>query len=157
LGLEVLKAIGAEAGPAERGTALHKAIERFEDGGEHGLLVQLIDDELARAGISAERRVAERERLQVSVKALIAWFAERRTRNPQIFREARGELKLDGAVLSGVADRIEIARGHAAILDFKTGAPPTDKQVESGLAPQLLLEAAMLARGAFADATTARA
>jgi len=51
--------------------------------------------------------------------------------------------------MSGVADRIEIAPNYAAILDFKTGAPPTDKQVDSGLSPQLLLEAAMLEEGAF--------
>lgn len=158
LGLEVLKAIGAEAGPAERGIALHKAIERFEDGDEHGRLVELIDEELARAGVSAERRVAERERLQASVKALIDWFAERRARQPQVFRERKGELDLGGGVvLSGVADRIEIAPGHAAILDFKTGQPPSDKQVETGLSPQLLLEAAMLSRGAFADAPAAQA
>lgn len=157
LRLEVLKPIGAEAGPAERGSAVHKAIERFEDGDEHGLLVQLLDEELTHAGVSPERRAAERERLMISVKALIAWFAERRARNATIHREKKGVLTLDGGVeLSGVADRIEIGPGHVAILDFKTGAPPTDKQVDSGLSPQLPLEAAMLARGVFEDVPTAR-
>ncbi|MBS0384790.1 MAG: PD-(D/E)XK nuclease family protein, partial [Proteobacteria bacterium] len=150
LGLEVLKPIGAEAGPAERGSAVHKAIERFEDGHEHDVLVELLDEELKCAGVSPERRAAERERLAISVKALIAWFAERRAHNASIYREKKGVLTLKGGVaLSGVADRIEIGPGHAAILDFKTGAPPTDKQVDSGLSPQLPLEAAMLARGAF--------
>jgi ATP-dependent helicase/nuclease subunit B len=58
---------------------------------------------------------------------------------------------IDDVKLTGVADRIEIGPGHAALLDFKTGAPPSDKQVASGIAPQLLLEAAMLARGAFKE------
>jgi ATP-dependent helicase/nuclease subunit B len=110
----------------------------------------LLDEELERAGVSPERRAAERERLTISVKALIAWFDERRARNALVHREKKGVLTLEGGVeLSGVADRIEIGAGNVAILDFKTGAPPTDKQVESGLSPQLPLEAAMQARGAF--------
>ena len=43
-----------------------------------------------------------------------------------------------------------LAGGSAAILDYKTGQVPTKKQIESFLAPQLLLEAAMLAAGGFA-------
>src|SRR5262249_9767467 len=122
LGLEVLKPIGAEAGPAERGTAVHKATERFEDGDEPGLPVQLLDEELRRGGLAPARRAAERERLLISVKALIEWFRQRRAHNAEIFRECKGVLNLDGGVqLSGVADRIEIGAGHAAILDFKTG------------------------------------
>ena len=50
----------------------------------------------------------------------------------------------------GVADRIDLLPdGKGVILDYKTGQVPTQKQIESFLAPQLLLEAAMLAAGAF--------
>jgi ATP-dependent helicase/nuclease subunit B len=157
LGLEFLKPIGAEASHQERGSAVHKAIERFEDGHEHEVLSALLDEELKRAGVSPERRAAERERLMISVKALIEWFKERRALNAAIYREKKGELPIDGVTLSGVADRIEIAPGHVAILDFKTGQPATKKQVESGLSPQLPLEAAMLARGAIVDVPAARA
>ncbi len=52
--------------------------------------------------------------------------------------------------LTARADRIEqLNDGTFAILDFKTGKPPSDKQVQSGLSPQLTLEAAMLRGGAF--------
>jgi ATP-dependent helicase/nuclease subunit B len=52
--------------------------------------------------------------------------------------------------LTGRADRIErYADGALAILDYKTGIPPTQKAVDDGLAPQLLLEAAMAAEGGF--------
>ncbi|MEQ1617702.1 MAG: double-strand break repair protein AddB [Terricaulis sp.] len=149
LGLESLKLIGAIAGPAERGTAVHKAIERFEDGDDHTLLIDLLDQELRRVGVPAERRAAERERMRVSAEALIVWFAQRRAKSAVVYRERRGVLRLDGVDLSGVADRIEIGAGHVAILDFKTGESASVKQVESGLSPQLPLEAAMLARGAF--------
>ena len=54
--------------------------------------------------------------------------------------------------LTGRADRIErLNSGSYAILDFKTGTPPTGKQVRIGVAPQLTLEAAMLRHGAFRE------
>lgn len=157
LRLEHLKSIGASAGPQERGVAVHAAIERFGDGCDPLRLTQLLDEELRRAGVSPERRAAERERLMVSVNALIAWFEVRRARGARVFREVAGELDIDGVLLTGIADRIEVAPDYAAILDFKTGAPPSDKQVASGMSPQLLLEAAMLARGAFKDIPPAEA
>ncbi|QGZ96653.1 double-strand break repair protein AddB [Terricaulis silvestris] len=149
LGLEYLKPIGAPAGPAERGTAVHRAIELFEDGADHGKLIDLLDEQLRHAGVSAERRAAERARLALSVSALIDWFAERRAHNAIVYREAKGVLPVEGVELSGVADRIEIGLAHVAVLDFKTGAPATKSQVESGLSPQLPLLAVMLARGKF--------
>ncbi len=52
--------------------------------------------------------------------------------------------------LSARADRIEHRRdGSYAILDYKTGQPPTGKQVRMGLSPQLTLEAAILREGGF--------
>ena len=53
-------------------------------------------------------------------------------------------------MLSARADRIERRRdGSFAILDYKTGQPPTGKQVRMGLSPQLTLEAAILREGGF--------
>ena len=49
------------------------------------------------------------------------------------------------------ADRIELASDGAAVMDFKTGAAPSAKQVKSGFAPQLTLTAAILADGGFKD------
>jgi len=52
--------------------------------------------------------------------------------------------------LAGRADRIErYPGGTLAILDYKTGRPPTQKDVDAGLAPQLVLEAAMAALSGF--------
>jgi ATP-dependent helicase/nuclease subunit B len=155
LGIDALRPIGYVASHAERGSAVHKAIERFEDGADHGLLSDLLDEELRRAGIPPERRAAERARLAISVAALIEWFEERRALGATVYREKKGVLPVNGVELSGIADRIEIGPGHVAILDFKTGAPATTKQVQSGLSPQLPLEAAMLARGVFAETPAA--
>ena len=55
-----------------------------------------------------------------------------------------------GFTLHGRADRIEVySNASLSILDYKTGQPPTQAAVNAGLAPQLLLEAAMAAAGAF--------
>ena len=54
--------------------------------------------------------------------------------------------------LSGIADRIEQRLdGTYAIVDYKTGQARTEKQVRTGLAPQLTLEAAILRDGEFGD------
>ncbi len=58
----------------------------------------------------------------------------------------------DGSIftLTATADRIELDRqGRATIVDFKTGATPSIKEVKVGFAPQLTLEADMVAQGAF--------
>jgi len=49
------------------------------------------------------------------------------------------------------ADRIEVRNHRADVLDFKTGTPPTKKQVLAGLSPQLTLTAAIIAGGGFTD------
>ena len=55
-----------------------------------------------------------------------------------------------GFRLTGRADRIELRDdGTLAILDYKTGTPPSQKDIADGFAPQLPLEAAMAAAGAF--------
>ena len=87
------------------------------------------------------------------------WFADweiaRRGNLPMIAAEIRGEIPIPldhdrTFVLSARADRIERRHdGTFAILDYKTGQPPTGKQVRMGLSPQLTLEAAILREGGF--------
>jgi ATP-dependent helicase/nuclease subunit B len=82
------------------------------------------------------------------------WDMKRRAGIAAIHAEIRGELKFPvGArefTLSGIADRIErLSDGTYAILDYKTGQARTEKQVRTGLAPQLTLEAAILRAGRF--------
>ena len=75
--------------------------------------------------------------------------------SPRIDAEISGEISipLDNErtfTLSARADRIERrSDGSFAILDYKTGQPPTGKQVRMGLSPQLTLEAAILREGGF--------
>ena len=64
------------------------------------------------------------------------------------------ELNVEGTefILTAVADRIDrLTDGGYAILDYKTGQPPSTADVEDGYAPQLPLEAAIALAGGFGD------
>src|SRR5690606_28985377 len=83
----------------------------------------------------------------------VGWEASRveiATRHAEIggswpFMAPGGEFRLTGR-----ADRIDLRQdGRLEILDFKTGAPPSAKQLSTGLAPQLALEVAMAKGGGF--------
>ena len=87
------------------------------------------------------------------------WFIDterqrQRDATPIAFEDAaRGHLSLAdiGFVLTCVADRIDRdENGEVVIYDYKTGAPPT-KPVQEQFDKQLLIEAAMIEEGAFAQ------
>ena len=94
--------------------------------------------------------------LSASPRWFVGWDAGRRAAITAILAEIRGEIHIalrDGTfTLRGIADRIERATdGSYAILDYKTGSARSAKQVRTGLAPQLTLEAAILRNGGFKD------
>jgi len=150
-------------GAAERGSVVHGGIGDFAtlyaDALPADPYAELV--RLGRARFAALDDFPEvRAFWWLRYQRIARWFADfERERRPAIattYAERRGVLEIDigGEIfrLTGRADRIErLNAGGYAILDFKTGAPPSDPQVASGLAPQLTLEAAMLRRGAFAD------
>ena len=108
--------------------------------------------------------------------ALVAWWrprlmriadwvagqeAARRIARPgtQMGVEVKGNWRVPGVtvpfVLRGRADRIERRPdGRLALLDYKTGVVPTAAAVAAGHAPQLPLEGAMAADGAFGAGMT---
>jgi ATP-dependent helicase/nuclease subunit B len=94
-------------------------------------------------------------RFQRIAKWFSDWETVRRGNVAAIAAEIRGEIPVtleNGRtfILSARADRIERRHdGTFAILDYKTGQPPTGKQVRMGLSPQLTLEAAILREGGF--------
>jgi ATP-dependent helicase/nuclease subunit B len=86
----------------------------------------------------------------------VFWDAARRDGIETLHAEIKGELKFPIGkrefTLSAIADRIERRKdGSYAIVDYKTGAARTEKQVRTGLAPQLTLEAAILRAGQFGN------
>jgi ATP-dependent helicase/nuclease subunit B len=73
----------------------------------------------------------------------IDWIAELERKNQADGRrplraEVSGEAALAGITVYGRADRVDRLAGDAlAIIDYKTGAPPTQKAVDAGFALQL--------------------
>jgi ATP-dependent helicase/nuclease subunit B len=64
--------------------------------------------------------------------------------------EVAGETSLAGVTVHGRVDRIDrLADGSLAIIDYKTGAPPTQKAVDAGFALQLGLLGLISRAGGF--------
>ena len=147
---------------ADRGSAIHDALGEF---------TQTFATKLPERPALALRDIGEKyfaplmERPEARALwwprflRIAEWFADweiaRRDNLPMIAAEIRGEIPIAldhdrTFVLSARADRIERRHdGTFAILDYKTGQPPTGKQVRMGLSPQLTLEAAILREGGF--------
>jgi len=164
LRLNPLDPVDMPLSAADRGSAIHDALGEFTQ----TYSTQLPDDPARALRLIGEKYFAplmERPEARAlwwpRFQRIAAWFANweiaRRGNVAEIAAEIRGEIPiaLDNArsfVLSARADRIERRDdGSYAILDYKTGQPPTGKQVRMGLSPQLTLEAAILREGGFAD------
>jgi len=139
-----------------RGTAIHAAMEEFSErwpklaaDERAAVFSDLYLDELRQGGAPETSLVRERP-LAARAAGWIAGFEDRRRAEPvQVLVEREVTLDVPGLdfTLAARADRIEIARNRAHVIDFKTGAAPSKKQVRLGFAAQLPLTAAMLARG----------
>jgi ATP-dependent helicase/nuclease subunit B len=162
LKLRPLDALDEEPGPAERGIAVHRALERFLPAFPDRLPMDAVQ-ELLRIGREAFLEAGAGPAVLAlwlpRFERVANWFvhyeSERRKAGGRSHLEVKGQLRIPSAFgfdLRGRADRIDIfPGGEASILDYKTGRVPTDKQMERLLGPQLALEGAMLLRGAFPD------
>jgi ATP-dependent helicase/nuclease subunit B len=161
LRLRVLDAVDTEPGAAERGTIIHAAIGAFTQNFAKTLpadsareIIALGEPHFAALEDFPEARAFWWPRFLRIAHWFARWEAQRRGSIDSIAAEIRGEIEIplaDGTFrLRGIADRIERSRnGTYVILDYKTGAARSAKQVQTGLAPQLTLEAAMLRNGGF--------
>jgi ATP-dependent helicase/nuclease subunit B len=139
-----------------KGTAVHQVLQDWQ---------QHDDCDPDRLRPRAERLLQD-EAIHPMLRALwaprlleaIDWIAEMERRNQALGRrpltaEATGETALAGIVVHGRVDRIDrLAGGGLAIIDYKTGAPPTQKAVREGFALQLGLLGLIGRAGGFADA-----
>jgi ATP-dependent helicase/nuclease subunit B len=159
LKLRSLDALDEAIGPLERGTALHKALELFigpikgdlpDDALEQ--LIAVADKVFADTGIPKAALALWRPRFLAAARGFVEFERGRRAAIATSHLEIKGTLALGDFTLSGIADRIDVLKnGAAAILDYKTGAAPSKKQVEQLLSPQLPLEAAIAASGGFSE------
>lgn len=171
LRLRPLEPVAAEIGPREWGTAFHGVLSAFVGRVRQGphspdALADLLHDSQAVFAPLMEEAHTQAflaPRLHRWVHGFHAWESARRATLDGVHVEAEGRLAIpldDGSSfdLIAKADRIERrGSGAVSIVDYKTGAAPSKREVLAGFAPQLTLEAAIALGGGFAafDAVTA--
>ena len=160
LKLRPLDPLDAQIGPLERGTSVHAALERFlaeyrgrlpEDAA--GRLIEISRDVFREDGVPKSALAMWQPRFIHAANWFVGEERARRGAIADIHLEIRGSREFAGPagpfVLRCRADRIDILKsGGGAIIDYKTGKPPSDKQVKT-LSPQLPLEGSILASGGF--------
>lgn len=168
LKLSPLDEVELEISAAEKGSLFHDILHQFSEGYKG----EIADDALAFITNIGIEKFAEIKQSWPQLYAfwwprflrVADWFLleEKRRRLPDLIShtEIKGEMQfnanygedgLQAFTLTARADRVDIAPERGEIIDYKTGAPPAAKQVKAGFAPQLLLEAAILAAGGFED------
>lgn len=163
LELKALDAVDADPGAADYGNLVHDALEHFVkqnpgplgDGALETLLEigrDVFRDAMAQPGIWAF--------WWPRFERIAVWFiAQEQQRRPELAQcnaEIWGELALPGPAgpftVFAKADRVDQRHdGGLDIIDYKTGQPPSPKEVAAGFSPQLPLEAAIARVGGFKD------
>ncbi len=144
-----------------RGTAIHKAFERFAEAHPIDLpaeaaaiFADMYLTALVEAGMPEEALARESALAREAAQWVADLERRRRADGRTIHVELKGELTITAPggpfTVNARADRIELTPdGYGHILDYKTGKAPTKKVVEAGFSPQLTLTAAILAHGGF--------
>ena len=156
LRLDTIDPMNAPLGPAPRGTAIHKALELFEAEDAPKTkphLISLLEANLSAAGEPEAVLAARHAVLEQMAVWYLDWRSARRVDGkPKL--EVKGQLDFEIAgepfTLSAMADRIERQPdGSLIIVDFKTGSPPTDKEIAVGLSQQMPLQALIATKGGY--------
>lgn len=162
LRLEPLAELEEPPGAAARGSAIHLALDlyvrrRMPEMTEAERLALLTDVGRTAFGTLLDRpgvRAFWWPRYLRIARRFLEIEKEREADHAILATEIRGNLvlsDLDGFRIVAKADRIDRMRasGRLVIIDYKTGAPPGNKQIAAGFAPQLPLEGWMAMEGAF--------
>jgi double-strand break repair protein AddB len=160
LRLKALDPVGRDLDARDRGVALHAALARFARDAAEGApldaaLAQAVDAALADSPATEAQRRLWRARLHRAAAALIRGEARRQAQGRPL-TEITGARTADGFTLTARADRLDLRQdGTLALYDYKTGAPPSDKEIRV-FAKQMPLEAAIAAAGGFEGVAPAR-
>ena len=158
LGLRRLDPLNLPPDVRARGIAIHKALERFETESVEETaesLLSLLEIELRQNGETEADLLALRDLRRDVCAEFLAWRETHQVgTDGDPITEAYGEIQVQVGEatfkLYGTADRLETrTNGGAAILDFKSGKPPTERQVRSGLSPQMPLQGLIAREGGY--------
>jgi ATP-dependent helicase/nuclease subunit B len=137
--LRELEPIDAAPGPAWQGSTAHLVLQRW-----HEALRSDPDAQMApiMAAVMEETNAHPllRALWEPRLLAALEWVAAtvRASDREVLAVEAKGEMRFEGVRVHGRADRIDrLPGGGLAIVDYKTGKPPSPKSVKEGFALQL--------------------
>ena len=164
LGLRPLDPLDAAPEAREFGSTIHEALERFMRDYPGPDLPDEAWDRLLAIGEEAfapfrDRPLADMfwtRRFERAARNIWAIETRRRPRIARILTEIAGRMRFDAPAgpfdLTARADRVELrAEGGLVIVDYKSGNPPAAKDVVTGTARQLPIEAMIAAAGGFPD------
>lgn len=148
LRLRVLDPLDAEPSAAWKGTAAHEILRRWHERG--GSLRDIARETLTELNAHPLMRSLWQPRLLAALEWVEAEMARRGLGRPVAF-ERDGSMDVRGIRIYGRVDRIDaLPGGELAIVDYKTGRPPTGSEVAAGFALQLGTLGLMARDGAFA-------
>ncbi|WP_395394464.1 PD-(D/E)XK nuclease family protein [Novosphingobium sp. BL-8A] len=154
LGLSRLDALDAEPSAAWKGEVAHLVMERWHKAGEpvdglHMIAQQVLVEKNAHPLM----RALWWPRLSAALDTFRDLVLAHKTHGRRVIAtEARGEMRYREIRVHGRADRLDrLADGKLAVVDYKTGSPPTTRRVEEGFALQLGLVAMIAEAGGFKD------
>ena len=153
MGLRTLDPLDAAPTAAWRGTVVHAVLQKWHDGGsKRGELLPLAEQTLAEISAHPFMRGLWRPRLLAALQWVEDHNAELAVQGREpVLWEKTGATEIKGVTIHGRADRIDrLADGTLAVVDYKTGKPPSGKMVQEGYALQLGLVALIAERGGFA-------
>ncbi|WP_337190456.1 PD-(D/E)XK nuclease family protein [Tsuneonella aeria] len=155
LSLSELDALDADPGPAWQGELAHLILEDWHRTGQP--MQALADARLEAMHAHPLTRALWRPRLMKALEWVEMEVAADPQRTPALWEE-RGRMDYRGVTLHGRIDRLDrLADGSFAVVDYKTGRPPSGAQVEAGYALQLGTLGLMVEGGAFDKLADARA
>lgn len=147
LRLADLDALDAEPSPAWQGTLAHEILETWHKGQRplHDVADEILEQMNAHPLMLALWRPRLMRGLEWVEQSVLSFDG----REPALIEEW-GEVEIRGVRIFGKADRIDrFADGSLAIVDYKTGAPPSSREVEAGYALQLGTIGLMAEQGGF--------
>lgn len=154
LRLRSLDPIDAEPSAAWKGTAVHDILDRWHKAGEPvGMLRSIAEQVMDEMSAHPLMRALWRPRLLAALDWVGEAIGRQKVEGRVVLQtEAKGAIERRGVKLHGVADRIDrCVDGSLAVIDYKTGQPPSAKRVQEGFALQLGLIGLIATQGGFED------
>ena len=162
LKLKALEELDEDPGRAELGINVHEALSEFIKRHPYGLPL-FPEEELIAIGRECFGPILSRPGVWAfwwpRFERIARWFvATERVRGGDIVEslvECRGTLEILARggpfTITAIADRIDRMRtGELVLIDYKTGALPSKREIETAIAVQLPLEGAIARDGSFA-------